>query len=247
MSTSLHAPPPLAWFGMEPMRALYEYACMRHADLSRLPRGDGHPVVVFPGLASSERSLGPLIDCCSALGYATCDWGRGYNLGPRGDVDAWIDGLAGDVERVAGRHGRAASLIGWSLGGIYAREVAKRVPGQVRRVITIATPFAGSGTDTHVGWLYRLVNGRWPALDAALAGRLRTPPPVPCTSIYSRSDGIVPWQDCIDAEIDADAAADPRAATRENVEVDGSHSGMGWNPRVLAIVADRLARVGPLR
>ena len=230
-----HAAPPFALLGTEPMRALAEYAAMRRMNRSALPPGDGHPVVIFPGLASSEHSLAPLVSCCADLGYATYDWGRGYNLGPHGDVDAWLGRLAAEIATIARTHDRPASLIGWSLGGIYARELAKLMPRQVRQVVTLGAPFAGAGTGTHVGWLFRLLSGRSPSLDEALARRLRTPPPVPCTSIYSRSDGIVAWRSCLESGRDA-------SHPTENIEVRGSHSGMGWNPRVLAIVADRLAQ-----
>ena len=229
-----HAAPPLALFGLEPVRALAEYAAMRRMDRSALPCGDGHPVVIFPGLASSERSLAPLAACCADLGYATYDWGRGYNLGPRGDVDAWLAGLAAEIAAIVRTHDRPATLVGWSLGGIYVRELAKLMPRQVRQVITLGTPFAGGGAGTHVGWLFQWLSGRSPSLDEALARRLRTPPPVPCTSIYSRGDGIVAWRACLQSG----RASHPI----ENVEVSGSHSGLGWNPRVLAVVADRLAQ-----
>ena len=230
-----HAAPSFALLGMEPMRALAEYAAMRRMNRSALPLGDGHPVVIFPGLASSERSLAPLVSCCADLGYATYDWGRGYNLGPHGDVDAWLAGLAAEIATITRTHDRPASLIGWSLGGLYARELAKLMPRQVRQVVTLGAPFAGAGTGTRVGWLFRLLSGRSPSLDEALARRLRTPPPVPCTSIYSRGDGIVAWRSCLESGRDA-------SHPTENVEVRGSHCGMGWNPRVLAIVADRLAQ-----
>ena len=97
---------------------------------------------------------------------------RGH--GPRGDVDAWIDELAHDVERLVAPQRRKMSLIGWSLGGIYAREVAKRLQGRVRQVITVGTPFAGKAEHTNVAWIYRLLNGRAPTFDEALMARLRT-------------------------------------------------------------------------
>jgi hypothetical protein len=228
--------PSLAWFGLEPMRAAIEYAGMRCMDRAALPCGDGHPVLVFPGLASGERSIAPLVSCCAGLGYAARGWGRGHNIGPRGHIEAWLGELAGEADALHRQHGRAMSLIGWSLGGIYAREIAKLLgPRRVRQVITIGTPFAGSGADTRVGWLYKLLSGRSAAIPQVLAVRLRAAPPVPCTSIYSRSDGIVAWQACLDADAG-------RARMSENIEIEGSHSGMGWNPRVLAVVADRLAQ-----
>ena len=233
-SLPFHAAPSLALLGLEPMRALAEYAALHFMDRATLPSGDGHPVVIFPGLASSERSLGPLASCCADLGYATYDWGRGYNVGPCGDVDAWLGKLAADVAALVRTHDRPASFIGWSLGGLYARELAKLMPRQVRQVITLGTPFAGAGTGSHVGWLFRLLSGHSTALDDGLARRLRMPPPVPCTSIYSRSDGIVAWRACLESGNAADLV--------ENIEVRGSHSGMGWNPHVLAVVADRLAQ-----
>jgi len=158
-----------------------------------MPRGDGHTIVLFPGLASDRHAIGPLISFCRDLGYAAQDWGRGFNTGPKGDPEAWLDELADEAATTAAHHGAPISLIGWSLGGIYAREVAKRLGNRARQVITIGTPFAGTGRETNVGLVYRMLNGRPPAIDARLARRLRTAPGVPTTSIYSRTDGVVAW------------------------------------------------------
>ena len=224
--------PSLSLLGLEPLRAALEFASMRFMDHGALPVGDGHPVVIFPGLATDKISTGPMKTFCERLGYAGYDWGRGLNTGPHGNVDEWLDELAAHVRAMTRKHKKRMSLVGWSLGGIYAREIAKKLPGVVRQVITIGTPFAGTGGDeTHVGWLYRLVSGHHPALDAQLMRRLRTTPSVPTTSIYSRTDGIVAWQACLER-----AGCDHA----ENIEVDGSHCGMGWNPKVLAVIADRL-------
>jgi len=217
--------------GSEPVRAVLEYARMRMMTRRAFPRGDGHPVIIFPGLAADRHSIGPLTRFCRQLGYAASDWGRGFNRGPQGDVDAWIDDLAQHVGDMARPHHQTMSLIGWSLGGIYAREVAKKLSGRVRQVITIGTPFAGTAEQTHVSWVYRLVNGQQPMLDDALMTRLRQAPDVPTTSIFSRSDGIVAWQACIQSG---------RSKRTENLEVTGSHCGLGWNTQVLSIIADRL-------
>jgi hypothetical protein len=232
MSTPIRAP---HWMllGTEPVRAAIEYLRMRSMDIASLPRGDGHPVVIFPGLAANESSTGPLVRLCTQLGYAACDWGRGFNTGPRGNVAAWLDDLACHVDALAAAHTRTMSLIGWSLGGFYAREVAKRLNGRVRQVITVGTPFAGRAEHTNVAWFYRMVNGGPPPFEDALLARFRTPPSVPTTSVFSRSDGVVAWQACVQKNAGARA---------ENIEVDGSHCGIGWNPRVLAIIADRLAQ-----
>ena len=223
--------PPLALLGMEPLRAALEYASMRWMSRIDMPAGDGHPVVIFPGLATDHTSTAPLASFLERLGYAACDWGRGLNTGAQGDVDAWLAALAAHVDDITAGHRGRISLVGWSLGGIYAREVAKILSGRVRQVITIGTPFAADAAQTHVGWAWQLVNGSRPLVHEALMARLRTPPPVPTTSIYSRSDGIVAWQACVQ----------PGSAPHlDNVEVDGSHCGLGWNPKVLAVIADRL-------
>jgi pimeloyl-ACP methyl ester carboxylesterase len=217
----------------EPLRAAIEYLGMRLMTQDSLPKGDGHPVVIFPGLAAERQSLAPLEKFCNALGYAAYDWGRGVNTGPHSDVDGWIDELAQHVRELTSMHRRRISLIGWSLGGIYAREVAKKLHRQVRQVITLGTPSGDALELNHASWLYRLVNGGGPLLNEALMLRLRTAPPVPTTSIFSRSDGIVGWQACLQ---------DGTRNDLENIEVRGSHCGLGWNSEVLEIIAGRLSQ-----
>jgi dienelactone hydrolase len=225
------APPPLALLGLEPIRAAMEYVSTRLMDRRALPVGDGHPVILFPGLAAHRATVAPLKTCCEELGYAACDWGRGFNTGPRGDVEQWLDVLADEVGDLTRRHGRAASLIGWSLGGFYAREIARKRPRIVRQVITLGTPFAAAGEGTHVTWIYRLLSGQPSQLDRGFAQRLRETPPVPTTSIYSRTDGVIAWQACREVE----------SARSQNIEVQASHCGLIWHPQVWAVVADRLA------
>lgn len=223
--------PSWAFLGLEPLRAAFEYASTRMMDTTSLPPGDGHPVVIFPGLAADRHSVGPLKSFCEQLGYTAYDWGRGLNTGPQGNVDEWIDELARHVRQLTSSHREQVSLIGWSLGGIYAREVAKILKGRVRQVITIGTPFAGKAEQNNVTWVYRSLSSQAPSLDDALMIRLRTAPDVPTTSIYSRSDGVVAWQACLH---------DDDCEHAENVEVDGSHCGLGWNSEVWSVIADRL-------
>lgn len=232
MTATRIASPPLALFGVEPLRASLEYLSGRFADRGRLPIGDGHPVILFPGLAAHKSTVSPLRSCCEQLGYAACDWGRTFNTGPRGDVDAWLDTLVSETEEVVRRHGRKASLIGWSLGGIYAREIARKKPALVRQVITLGTPFASGGEGTNVAWIYRLLSGQPARIGDALAARLRATPPVPTTSIYTRTDGVVAWQACLEAET-------PRS---QSIAVEASHIGLICNPAVWHVVADRLAQ-----
>ena len=225
--------PRLVLLGSEPWRAAREYVAHKVGPVVSHARGDGHPVILFPGLGTSGRALAPLCESCRDLGYNAVDWGRGYNTGPEGDLDAWLGALATHVGALLAPFEQSATLIGWSLGGLYARELAKLMPARVRQVITFGTPFNAVADHTHVGWMFRLLNGSGLQFDPALSARLRTPPPLPTTSIYSRSDGIVAWQTCLHEE------AAPQV---EDIEIEGSHSGMGWNRAVLAVVADRLAQ-----
>ena len=219
--------------GLEPVRAALEFVGARLMDRRSLPAGDGHPVILFPGLAADKTAMGPLHGFCQELGYTAYDWGRGFNTGPVGDVDEWLAELASHVQGVSCAHDERVTLIGWSLGGIYAREIARLMPDTVRQVITLGTPFAGDGDATNVGWLYRMLSGQAPLIDEVLARRLRCTPPVPTTSIYSRSDGVVAWQACVEA------CEHERA---ESIEVEASHIGLVWHPRAWAVIADRLSR-----
>ena len=170
--------------------------------LLRAPRGDGHPVLVLPGLGASDLSTRVLRGFLRDRGYHVHAWRLGRNLGPRPEV---VDGLRSRVRQLAERHDRKMSLVGWSLGGIYAREIARAAPGVVRQVITLGSPFH----------LY----------DARALG-------VPSTAVFSRADGVVSWRSCVQEA----------SATSESVEVLGSHSGLGHNPAVLWVVADRLSQ-----
>ncbi len=148
-------------------------------------------------------------------------------------MDHWLDELCEHVRWLTATHHQSVSLIGWSLGGFYARELAKRMPHRVRDVVTIGTPFAGATEHTNVGWVFRLLNSSAPAIDATLSARLREAPPVPTTSIYSRGDGIVAWQAC---------RHDRPTPRVEDVEVHGSHCGMGWNPKIIKVISELLAQ-----
>ena len=196
--------------------------------LAQSPRGDGHAVLVLPGMLASDQSTEPLRRLLCRLGYDAHGWGQGCNLGPGPAVlGACLDRIC-ELQR---RDGRTVSLIGQSLGGIYARELAKRATRSVRCVITLGTPFTGGRKSTNAWQLFESLNGQGHNVPSARAA-LREPPPVPTTSIYSRSDGIVAWPCSVQAS----------SPMTENIEVDSSHSGMGVNPLVLHAIADRLAQ-----
>ena len=120
--------PSWTFLGWEPLRASFEYFSMHFMESADRIPGDGHPVVIFPGLASDKYATGPLTSFCERLGYEVHDWGRGVNTGPLGDVDEWLDELASHIKAMASEWRGDMSLIGWSLGGICAREVAKPWP-----------------------------------------------------------------------------------------------------------------------
>ena len=191
------------------------------------PRGDGHTVVDIPGWKAPELSGAPMRAYLRALGYDARGWGFGTNTGdPRRDVER----LAGRVVELAEESGSAVSLVGWSLGGVIAREVARRHPTAVRRVITYGTPVVGGPRYTAVARAY--------APDAGSAARTvaerldaTSPIQVPLTVVFTRRDGIVAWEACIDR-------SSPRA---EHVEVSSTHIGMGLDPDVWGLVAERLA------
>ena len=224
--------PSLALLLAEPLRAMLD-AFGSHVTAPPESIGDGHPVIVYPGLGAGSMTTSQLRNFLRHAGFQANDWGGGVNIGHEGEFDAWLDGLAANVREVQGRNdGRKVSLVGWSLGGIFAREIAKRAPDAVRIVVTLATPFSALGDASHAGALFRMFNGEAGQLAPGIEARLRLSPPVPTTSIFSKSDGIVCWRGCIER----------RSATTESVEVDTSHLGMVNHPDVLRIVANRLAQ-----
>jgi hypothetical protein len=199
--------------------------------LAAAPRGDGHPVLVLPGLLASDFSTQPLRSFLKAQGYAVHGWKQGRNLGLRPGVEP---DMLERVEELHDRHGgRKLSLVGWSLGGIYARQLAKLLPDKVRCVISLGSPFAGSPKATNAWKVYEFASGQSVEdRDGHIAGPLAEPPPVPTTSIFSRSDGICAWQTCVNEEREQ----------VENIEVYGSHCGLGHHPAAVYAVADRLAQ-----
>lgn len=211
-------------------RAPWEYCAAIAATplLSQSPRGDGHPVLVFPGLIASDMTTFPLRRYLNGLGYATYAWEQGFNRGPREGV---VEACLARLRLLRHEHGRRVSLIGWSLGGIYARELAKQSPEDARLVITMGSPFTGHPKATNAWRIYELVAGHKIGTPD-IHEPLRTTPPVPTTSIFSRSDGVVSWQCCIERE----------GPQSENIEIEGSHVGMGLNPLAWFAIADRLAQ-----
>jgi pimeloyl-ACP methyl ester carboxylesterase len=225
---SAAAPPPLRLLFGE-ARALPALARFAAKDRTPgLPTGDGHAVIVLPGLLAGDALTLPLRRALVRLGYDARGWTFGANLGLK-------PGLLSEMQRYvrevhAGTR-RKVSLIGWSLGGLYARELAKRLPGHVRLVITLGSPAMGDRRANNAWRLYERLNDHSvdsPPIDT----RLDELPPVPVTSILTPDDGIVP-----------PAAADiGTGPSWETVRVGGTHVGLAWNAAVLRVIADRLAQ-----
>lgn len=219
------------WFLMAlEARAPWEFGVSLLATpiLKTAPKGDGHPVLVFPGLAAGDFTTLVLRNFLRDRGYAAYAWEQGLNFGPRPGV---VEACVARVKRLRDEHGRTVSLIGWSLGGVYAREIAKIASKDVRQVITLGTPFSGHPKATNAWRLYELASGQRLADDERVA-ELKKTPPVPTTSIFSRTDGVVAWQ----------CSTEKETARSENIEVHASHLGMSMNPTTLYAVADRLAQ-----
>jgi pimeloyl-ACP methyl ester carboxylesterase len=198
--------------------------------LRRAPAGDGHPVLVLPGFMASDFSTRALRAFLRDRGYRAHGWKLGRNVGPDETV---IAAMADRLQTLHGRYGRRVSLIGWSLGGIYARELSRAMPERVRQVITLASPFRDLDAVNVPRFLQR--RGRQRAAvrdDTPVRARLREPLTVPTTAIVSRTDAIASWQSC---------CTEPGPLS-ENLEVDSSHLGIGHHPVVLLTIADRLAQ-----
>jgi pimeloyl-ACP methyl ester carboxylesterase len=198
--------------------------------LMRAPKGDGHPVLTLPGFLASDLSMVPMRRYLKELGHDTYAWNIGRNLGGVSRTRAALRDRLAEIHSFTGRK---VSVVGWSLGGVYARDLALQAPDMVRDVVTLGSPFANDIRATNATRLYEALSGEVvednSELRTAIAGDL----PVPATSIYSRTDGIVNWRTCLLRPSDI----------AENIEVHlASHVGLGVNPAALWAVADRLAQ-----
>jgi pimeloyl-ACP methyl ester carboxylesterase len=222
-------------------RALFEIASLPYALplLMHAPRGDGHPVLLLPGFMGAEGSLMALEIFLRNRGYAVQTWGLGRNVGFRpGHASA----IEQKIRYMHHESGRKVSLVGWSLGGVFALYGAHQASECVRNVITLGSPISvdasGSAVPPLLKALYRLVAHPLGSAAHSMQPRAKTMRerkllPMPVSCLYSLSDGVVPPQE---------ATTDGDPALHENVRVWGSHTGLGFNPLVLQIVADRLAQ-----
>jgi len=224
------SPPSRAGLLREPLGALeIPRLLLKGASLASQPRGNGEPVVVLPGYGASDASTFVLRSYLGLLGYDVHGWGFGRN---GGDVRELVPRVIDLVAKLEDEAEQPVSLVGWSLGGVIARETARERPALVARVVTLGSPVVGGPKYTLVADYYRRRGFDLDAIEAAAAERNRIPLQVPVTAIYSRNDGVVAWRACVD-----DSGGDV-----EHVEVATTHLGLGFAPEVFLIIAQRLAR-----
>src|SRR3954453_2034895 len=189
--------------------------------LMRAPRGDGHPVLLLPGFLASDLSMTPMRRYLRELGYDSYAWSMGRNLGGVSRIRAALRSRLAEIHNATGRKVR---VIGWSLGGVYARDLGLQAPETVRSVLTLGSPFANDVRATNATRLYEALTGETVEDNSELRNAIAGDLPVPTTSIYSRSDGIVNWRTCLLRPSD----------TAENIEVHlASHIGLGVKLRAL--------------
>src|ERR1700737_2844821 len=198
--------------------------------LMRAPKGDGHPVLALPGFLASDLSMAPMRRYLRELGYDTYAWKMGRNIGGISRLRAALrDRLFGIHEATR----RKVSIVGWRLGGVYARDLALQAPDMVRDVVTLGSPFANDVRATNATRLYEALSGETIEQTSELQQAVAGAPPAPAQSMYSKSDGIVNWRTCLLHPSD----------TAENIEVRlASHVGFGVHPAALWALADRLAQ-----
>ncbi|MFK7929351.1 MAG: esterase/lipase family protein [Myxococcota bacterium] len=202
---------------------------LRVPELRAAPRGSGEPVLVIPGFRTSDHATVVVRRYLRALGYRVDGWGLGVNAGR---IEQVLPIVAAQAEAMLNKTGIKPRLVGWSLGGVIAREVARDYPHVVDRVVTMGTPVIGGPKYTVAAGSFAEINGE--VLDAyvqRIEERLRRPLPVPVTAIFSRNDRVVAWRAC----------RDPYHSDVDYVEVAATHAGLGFHPQVLLHVAAALA------
>lgn len=214
-------------------RAIYDAAAMMPMFRLQkfLPQGDNHPVLVFPGFLASSRTTRPLRQYLADLGYRAHRWKLGYNMGYSFKLHY---GMRDRITELVDRYGEKISLVGWSLGGVYARELAREMPDIVRQVVSMGSPFRGHPSSSNVHRIFNLFSEvPYKDIPNSFLQDMAEAPPVPTTALYTRGDGIVAWQSTIELSERYDV---------ENIHVGGAHMGLGFNPRVLLALADRLSQ-----
>jgi pimeloyl-ACP methyl ester carboxylesterase len=184
-------------------------------------------VILLPGFGTGPRSMRFMEGFLRGRGHRVRDWGLGVN---DGDARRLRSLLAKVVDAAVDQHEEPVVLVGWSLGGYLARELARDHPGGVRRIVTLGSPVVGGPRYTATAQRYRSQGHDLDAIERSIKDRYRTPLQVPVTAVYSKRDGIVAWPACIDRWSPAVC----------NLEVSETHLGLVLSPRVFGIVAEAI-------
>lgn len=225
----------LTWFAAEAPRFAMQMGktLWELPDRENLPQGDGHPVVFFPGFATGNGATFFMRKVLKEQGHNCLKWCHGHNLGI---TEEMVEGVVHQISELAWEHKQQVSLVGQSLGGSVARVVANMIPHEVRCLVTLGSPINGLGDVLdNVKAMYDMrtvghqgAEEAWQSYFTMIVDN----PPIPSTSIYSKSDGVVGWGESLQTETDH----------AENVEVFSSHLSMGFDIEVIKIIADRLAQ-----
>ncbi|MDG1443762.1 MAG: alpha/beta fold hydrolase [Pseudomonadales bacterium] len=201
---------------------------LRAPELSRLKTVNPRKIIVMPGFGADDFSTLPIRGYLSSMGHEVQGWNRGLNIK---DVQETLDELVQDIEKRTRNAAEPIVIVGWSLGGYLAREVARDLPNTVEQVFTLGSPIVGGPKYTQLASLYRSqgIDVDWierVIIEREDANELITP----VTAVYSKSDGVVAWQACIDK----------KSPNVEHIEISASHIGLGISADSFRIVADKL-------
>jgi len=198
--------------------------------LRRAPDGDGGPLIVLPGMHVGDWTTAPLRRFLRRHGWRAHGWELGFH---RADVATTLPRALKGLESRAAKAGRSVALVGWSLGGVVARELARLRPDLARGVVTLGAPVVGGARYVAVSYPYRRSGWDLDRVESLASAASAVPIRVPVTAIWSRRDGIVAGRACIDH-------ATPGAT---QVEVRSSHWGLGFDPDAWLAIATALARL----
>lgn len=218
----------------QPLRQLFNAPRVRRTAQGRLYEGEGQPAIVFPRQGTGPESTAALRRTLEDVGFRAHDWGHGRDVGPRGmGLPRWLRKLEECVIDVFEVTQAPVTLIGWGLSGIYARELAKRANPLVRQVITLGSPFNTAADPQRRCQVVGLLDAGPERMPLSLRNALRQRPPVPCTALFSKDDGVVRWEQCVERE-DAES---------ENIELPGvRHEELATHPQALEVITHRLAQ-----
>lgn len=194
--------------------------------------GNGQPVFVIPGFLNTDSITYLLRNYLDRSGYKTFGWDLGLNTGSMKNLKI----LSENIQKIHREEGQKITLIGFSLGGVYARELAKMHPEMISGLFTLGSPFRGLDAPNNASWLLHVlefvgVKKKSSKDQSDFFRKVVIPAPVPTVAMYTKTDGVVSWEGCIE---------DPEDELHENVEMTGSHFGMTMNEEVFKLIGNRI-------